>query len=187
MRLWALVTSALRMMKVSPCVGGCHVRGSPLLPSAPGTPSLRVLTAERRLGRRRSPSSACPYQGPRHRGQAGAVGVPLRALGTWGLPLHRLVNIARFLISARGWGSEQMRMVRRCPEPVDGMGLQPSVRWSSPLCKPGCARLLPLLSHRDSSIPARGPGQSSSGLQRHLSAASERVKGPSTMSKARSS
>ena len=30
MRLWALVTSALRMMKVSPCVGGCHVRGFPL-------------------------------------------------------------------------------------------------------------------------------------------------------------
>ena len=28
MRLWALVTSALRMMKVSPCVGGCHIRGS---------------------------------------------------------------------------------------------------------------------------------------------------------------
>ena len=24
----------------------------------------------------------------------------------WGLPLHRLVNIPRFLISARGWGSE---------------------------------------------------------------------------------
>ena len=33
MRLWALVTSALRMMKVSPCVGGCHVRV--LLPPRP--------------------------------------------------------------------------------------------------------------------------------------------------------
>ena len=38
MRLWALVTSALRMMKVSPCVGGCHVRGSPLLPPGRSVP-----------------------------------------------------------------------------------------------------------------------------------------------------
>ena len=76
-RRWALVTSALRMMKVSPCVGGCHVRGSPLLPpgrsvpggvggngallsgpSAPGSGPFPE--AERRPGRRRSPSSACP-------------------------------------------------------------------------------------------------------------------------------
>ena len=34
MRLWA----ALRMMKVSPCVGGCHVRGSPLLPPGRSVP-----------------------------------------------------------------------------------------------------------------------------------------------------
>ena len=36
---YAPVGLALRMMKVSPCVGGCHVRGSPLLPperSVPG-------------------------------------------------------------------------------------------------------------------------------------------------------
>ena len=39
-------------------------------------------------------------------GQAGAAGVPLRALGTWRLPLPRLVNIARFLLSAREWGSK---------------------------------------------------------------------------------
>ena len=91
MRLWALVTSALRMMKVSPCVGGCHVRGSPLLPLQ-GVPCLGGLGG---MG----PS----YQGPhtfgtwsglflrvflsqRSPSSLGAVGVLLRALGTWGLP-----------------------------------------------------------------------------------------------------
>ena len=42
MRLWALVTSALRMMKVCPCVGGCHVRASPLLPPRAGPRHLGV-------------------------------------------------------------------------------------------------------------------------------------------------
>ena len=32
-------------------------------------------------------------------GQTGAAGVPLRALGTWGLPLHRLVDILKSLLS----------------------------------------------------------------------------------------
>ena len=59
----ALVTSALRMMKVSPCVGGCHVRGSPLLPPGRSVPG--------GVARPEAPSSACP----------------IRALGTWGLPL----------------------------------------------------------------------------------------------------
>ena len=46
--------------------------------------------------------SPAPIRALGTRGQAGAVGVPLRALGTWGLPLRRLMNIPRFLISARG-------------------------------------------------------------------------------------
>ena len=97
MRLWALVTSALRMMKVSPCVGGCHVRGSPLLPpnrsvprgvggngayQGPGhlgvAPSLRVLTAVGGLHHPPAPMRAgwcCggPSQGPRHLGTAPAL------------------------------------------------------------------------------------------------------------------
>ena len=84
MRLWALVTSALRMMKVSPCVGGCHVRGSHLPPprrSVPGgvggmgpsyqgprhlgvAPSLRMSTTERRPGRRRVSIIPLPLSGP---------------------------------------------------------------------------------------------------------------------------
>ena len=99
MRLWALVTSVLRMMKVSvsaaatsgvpPCssvFGGVGGMG----PSYQGprhlgvAPSLGVLTAERRPGRRRSPSPACQALGTW--GQAGAVGVPLRALGTSSVP-----------------------------------------------------------------------------------------------------
>ena len=83
MRLWALVTSALRMMKVSPCVGGCHVRGSPLLPlgrSVPGkvggNGALLSGSGPFPEGETSRPS-ACPYQGP----------------GTWGQ-------------GPPGWGSE---------------------------------------------------------------------------------
>ena len=88
MRLWALVTSALRMMKVSPCVGGCHVRGSHLPPQGGPclgglggmgqgprhlgvAPLLRVSTTESiiPLGPRVWGAGWCcggPSQGPRH-------------------------------------------------------------------------------------------------------------------------
>ena len=76
MRLWALVTSALRMMGNGALLSGPRHLGV--------APSLKVLTAERRSGRR-SPSSACPYQGPRHLGAGWCCGGPSqgpRHLGT---------------------------------------------------------------------------------------------------------
>ena len=116
MRLWALVTSALRMMKVSPCVGGCHVR-------AQGVPCLGGLGG---MG----PS----YQGPRHWSgpfpdceetsrppEVSIIRLPLSGpsapggrLVLWGSlsgpsapgDCPCTVNLSRFLISARGWGSE---------------------------------------------------------------------------------
>ena len=92
MRLWALVTSALRM-KVSPCVGGCHVRGSPLLPpgrsvpgggwgngallSGPSAPGSGPFPESVDRGETSRPPEVSiirlPLSGPS--GQAGAVGV----------------------------------------------------------------------------------------------------------------
>ena len=94
-------------MKVSPCVGGCHVRGSPLLPPGRSVPG--GVGGNGALLSGPSAHGSGPFPEGVDRGetsrppevsiirlrpwQAGAVGVPLRALGTWGLPLHRLVNI----------------------------------------------------------------------------------------------
>ena len=99
MRLCALVTSALRMMKVSPCVGGCHVRGSPLLPPGRSVPATvggngALLSGPSAPGSGPFLEGVDPAGGIHHppapiralgtREQAGAVGVP---------PLRRLVNI----------------------------------------------------------------------------------------------
>ena len=106
--------SAAATSGVSPCFfWAFRAGGNGALLSGPSAPGSDPFPEGADPGETSQPSEVS-FPLPRSGwGQVGAAGVPLRALGTWGLPMHRLVIISRsFLRAQLYWGRKASLVLR---------------------------------------------------------------------------